>query len=79
LGAVLGIIKRAKIDMHPKSWTLLELQLYGISKIIYMRLCVLCCATIISLFLEGCSYSNISDEFSVPKSSARIFLKEELE
>lgn len=49
-----------------------------------MRLSSLCFATVISLSLVGCSSishndSNCSDESSVPKSSARVFLKEELE
>ena len=49
-----------------------------------MKLCRLCCVGVVSLLLMGCNpnryyNSSSSDEASVPKSSARIFLKEELE
>lgn len=49
-----------------------------------MKLYHLCCVGMVSLLLVGCnpsgySDSSNSDEASVPKSSARIFLKEELE
>ena len=49
-----------------------------------MKICRLCCVGAVSLLLMGCNpsrypESSISDEASAPKSSARIFLKEELE
>ncbi|MBR4021174.1 MAG: hypothetical protein IKI94_01030 [Ruminococcus sp.] len=49
-----------------------------------MKLCRLFCAGVVSLLLVGCypvryHNSSSSDESSAPKSSARIFLEEELE
>lgn len=49
-----------------------------------MKFCRIFCAGVVSLLLVGCNpsryyNSNSSDESSAPKSSARIFLEEELE
>lgn len=51
---------------------------------VFMKLWHLCCVGLISLIFVGCNPigyndSTLSDESSTPKSSARIFLREELE